>query len=175
MGQPMMRANVPAAAFIRCGLKRKIAECPGSSSLRNHPHAIVKIQMKAQNPTRVRRRRCPKPKWVQAPAKAHQMIGSTKKLASDFRTARSSHSPASSRAKKAIGKACNCRTNRVKLASTLRVRRQAMRLRSSWANTPRPHTGQATTPRKDVGKLARVTSLPQRQTRAVNMRVTVPV
>ena len=39
MGQPMMRANVPAAAFIRCGLKRKIAECPGSNSLRNHPHA----------------------------------------------------------------------------------------------------------------------------------------
>ena len=175
MGQPTMRAMIPAAAFIRCGWKRKTAEWLGSSSLRSNPKCIVKSQRRTQKPMRARRRRCPKPKWVQAPAKAHQMIGSTKKLASDFRTARSSHSPASSRAKKAIGKACNCRTNRVKLASTLRVRRQARRLRSSWANTPRPHTGQATTPRKDVGKLARVTSLPQRQTRAVNMRLTVPV
>lgn len=78
MGQPTRRAKIPAAAFIRCGWKRKTAECPGSSLLRNHPHAIVKIQMKAQNPTRVRRRRCPKPKWVHAPAKAHQITGSTK-------------------------------------------------------------------------------------------------
>ena len=39
---------------------------------------------------------------------------------------------------------------------------------------PEMHTGQATMPRKDV-ELSRVTSLLQRQTRAVNMRLTVPV
>lgn len=154
---------------------RKTAEWPGSSWLRTHPHAIVKIQMQAQNPTRVRRRRCPKPKWVHAPAKPQKIRGRTSQLVSEIRTNCSSQCPDSWRAKKAIGKACNCRTNRVKLASTLRVRRHAMRLRSSWSNTPRPHTGQATMPRKDVGKLSRVTSLPQRQTRAVNMRLTVPV
>ena len=76
MGQPTLRAKIPAAAFIRCGLRRKTAECPGSSSLRYHPHAIVKIQMKVQNPTRVLRRRCPKPKWVHAPAKLQKTRGS---------------------------------------------------------------------------------------------------
>ena len=175
MGQPTMRAKIPAAAFIRCGWKRKTAEWPGSSSLRSNPKCIVKSQRMTQKPMRARRRRCPKPKWVHAPAKAHQTTGSISKLTSDLRAARSSHSPATSRAKNARGKACNCSTNRVKLASTLRVRRHAMRLRSSWSNTPRPHTGQATMPRKDVGKLSRVTSLPQRQTRAVNMRLTVLV
>ena len=130
-GHPRVNAKATVIALMAWGLNWKAELSLGPASWNTSERTTVRSQMNAHTPTRDRSRRCPKPKCVHAPVNVQKTAGRINNAISPLRVNRSIQRLASSRAKKAIGKAWSCKTNRVRLASTFRYRFHATRLGSS--------------------------------------------